>query len=211
MKLRKPWQLRIAGRVGATTLRALGATWRGPHRGIEFAGPGFYVFLHAHILPAVHACRDRPSVAALISTHRDGELIARVCGHMGFELIRGSSTRGGARAALEIVRSCRDKTILVTPDGPRGPRGKVEPGFIQLAGLTGLPIRVMSFAASRARRLNSWDRFLIPKVFARIRGNLGEPIVVPKRVDAATAAHLAAELSRTMLEAELATERELSS
>ncbi|MFO1054166.1 MAG: lysophospholipid acyltransferase family protein [Planctomycetota bacterium] len=210
MKLRRPWQQRLAGRIGSIVLRLLAFTWRGRSRLRDLEEPGLYLSLHAHILFIALCGRDL-GFAAMISTHRDGELIAQTVQRLGFTLVRGSSTRGGAAAALGVLRGCRDKVTMITPDGPRGPRGKVEPGLIQLAGLAGLPIRILSFAASRARKLSSWDRFVVPMPFARIHYTLSEPIVVPKRIDDSARDALVAELSRRLLEAEQAAERDLAS
>lgn len=210
MKLRRPWQQRLAGRIGSIVLRLLAFTWRGRSRLRDLKEPGLYLSLHAHIL-FIALCGRNLGFAAMVSTHRDGELIAQILQRLGFSLVRGSSTRGGAVAALGVLRGCRDKVTMITPDGPRGPRGKVEPGLIQLAGLSGLPIRILSFAASPARKLSSWDRFVVPMPFARIHYTLSEPIVVPKRIDDDARDALVADLSRRLLEAEQAAERDLAS
>ncbi|MCC6782465.1 MAG: lysophospholipid acyltransferase family protein [Planctomycetes bacterium] len=201
MKIRKPWQFALIGRLGAMVIRLLGATWRGRTRRVTIEQPGFYVMLHANILMFAWGFRDR-DVAALVSSHRDGEAIARVMQRLGFHTVRGSSTRGGARAALELLRTCRGRRTIVTPDGPRGPRGKVEDGLIQLASLSGLPLWPVSFAAARAKYLRTWDRFAIPLPFSRVHAVLGEPIHVPRGIDKQRCAELAQELSQRLLDGE---------
>jgi len=209
VKLRKPWQFRLVGRIGSLAIRALGATWRGRTRIVEPPEPGLYLVLHAHILFFVHGYRGR-GYTTLISTHRDGEVIARIVSPLGFKIVRGSSTRGGVQAARELLRGCQGQILMVTPDGPRGPRGKVETGLLQIAARAGLPVRTLGFAASRARKLASWDRFVVPKAFCRVHAVLGEPVHIPRDADAATIEALAAEFSRRLLETELAAERGLA-
>ncbi|MBK8980547.1 MAG: lysophospholipid acyltransferase family protein [Planctomycetes bacterium] len=209
MKLRKPWQQRAVGRVGNVFLRGLGATWRIRNRITYPPAPGVYVFLHGNILMSAYVHRDI-GVPILISTHRDGELIAQVARRLGFDPVRGSSTRGGAGAVRELLKKRDHGAVAVTPDGPRGPRASVKPGLVQLAGLLGWPIRTMGFAASRARRLSSWDRFAIPKPFARVACVPGEAIEVPSGADAATCEALAARVSTALLAADELAEKELA-
>ena len=95
-----------------------------------------------------------PRVIILISAHRDGELIARILGWFGFGAVRGSTTRGGSRALRQLVRAGRaGADLVVTPDGPRGPRCHAQAGVIELAKLTGLPIFPITFAASKKKSL----------------------------------------------------------
>ncbi|HEY3196784.1 MAG TPA: lysophospholipid acyltransferase family protein [Nitrospirales bacterium] len=97
-----------------------------------------------------------PGVKILISAHRDGELIARILRWFGFGTVRGSTTRGGSRALRELVRAGRAGTdLVVTPDGPRGPRRHAQGGVIELAKLTGLPILPITFAASKKNSLGA--------------------------------------------------------
>ena len=145
----------------------------------------------------------------LISQHGDGEIIASIIARFGHSSVRGSSTRGGARALRELIalgRSGRD--LVVTPDGPQGPRQVAKLGVVQLAKTTGLPIFPIVFACSRKKVFQSWDRFVLPKPFARGLFLYGEPITVPRHADDAAleAARLAVEaaLNRLTDEAESA-------
>lgn len=105
----------------------------------------------------------------LISSHRDGAFIADTMHLIGIKTVRGSSTRGGARAMLEMVRKSRDMgcDLGITPDGPKGPREMVQAGTVQLAMKTGLPILPICYATKRHRRAGSWDRFYIPLPFTQ--------------------------------------------
>ena len=118
-------------------------------------------------------------VVILISQHRDGEYISRIARALGFQVIRGSATRGGVRALRQIIRALKEGlNLVITPDGPKGPRAKVKSGVIEIARLTGAPIVPVSFSAVRRRFLKSWDGFLLPLPFSRAVYIWGEPIYV---------------------------------
>lgn len=120
------------------------------------------------MLPLIWFWRGR-GVRALISTHADGEIIARIVARIGYETSRGSTTRDGARALRDLMGALRDgKTIAVTPDGPRGPRHVFAAGVLLAARRTGAPIVLGRAVVDRAWVLRSWDRFIVPKPFARI-------------------------------------------
>ena len=92
----------------------------------------------------------------------------------------GSTTRGGVAALKAMIREIRSgRDVAFTPDGPRGPRFRVQPGIVQAAASTGVPILPVGYAVSRVKRLRSWDRFTIPKPFGRAIVLRGEPIEVP--------------------------------
>jgi lysophospholipid acyltransferase (LPLAT)-like uncharacterized protein len=130
--------------------------------------PVIVVFWHGEILPIAWVHR-RHGIAPLISTHRDGELIARVVTSLGYRTVRGSTSRGGARALLEMSRLLREgRSVAITPDGPRGPRHHFSSGALILAQRTGRPIIAFKASASRAWRMRSWDRHLVPKPFATV-------------------------------------------
>lgn len=114
--------------------------------------------------------------AGLISASRDGDLIADVTHRFGFDVVRGSSSRMGASALLElgeVLASGRD--VLITPDGPRGPAYELGPGIIFLAQKTRSPIVPVNMEYSSCWRVKSWDRFIIPKPFSRVRVIIGRP------------------------------------
>ncbi len=138
--------------------------------------PYILSFWHARILMMPYAYRGWDG-AMLISEHRDGAFIADAVELMGISSSRGSSTRGGARALLEMVRMARQgRPLGITPDGPKGPREVVQPGTVQLAKKSGLPLRAVCYATRRHWRANSWDRFYIPKPFTRGVFVIGEPV-----------------------------------
>jgi lysophospholipid acyltransferase (LPLAT)-like uncharacterized protein len=171
--------------IGTMFLRVLASTWR-----VRFANaevrkaldddrqPFIYVLWHGELLPLLWAHRDR-GVAVMISEHSDGEIIARVAQSLGYRTVRGSTSRGAARALLGACREIESGVNLaVTPDGPRGPAHSVAPGAAIIAQRTDAPLLPVSATASSAWRLKSWDRFMIPRPFARITVGYGDPIFV---------------------------------
>jgi lysophospholipid acyltransferase (LPLAT)-like uncharacterized protein len=161
--------------VGSWIIRAIGVTWRvrmidaGPIDRIRHEGqPVALLLWHGQLLPLLYVMRFQ-SIACLISTHKDGELIAQIARRLGCKLIRGSSSRGADRALLGLVRALRDGfTVAVTPDGPRGPYHTFAPGALVAAHRAEAPVVAFGVHASRAWYLSSWDRFMIPKPFARV-------------------------------------------
>ena len=142
-----------------------------------------FAFWHSRLFLMPFAGRGR-NVAVLISQHRDGELISRTLRSFGFDSVRGSTTRGG-RSALrrmpELLR--RGLDVGITPDGPKGPPNRVQPGAVQLARLSGRPVIPIAFSSSRPRRFNSWDRFQVPRLFSRGVFVWGAPLWVEKKDD----------------------------
>ncbi len=139
---------------------------------------------HENILPGVFV-GAQSGLRALISQSRDGDLITQFVQGFQLEAIRGSSTRGAVRAIREMVRSCDKHSILITPDGPRGPRRVFQPGAVYLASRTGLPLVPLSMALSATYRLPSWDRMAIPKPFSHCLMISGHPLHVPDDLDVA--------------------------
>lgn len=185
--------------IGSWIIRLLGVTWRvrmidaGPIDRIRHDGqPVALLLWHGQLLPLLYVMRFQ-SIACLISTHKDGELIAQVARRLGCKLIRGSSSRGADRALLGLVRTLRDGfTVAVTPDGPRGPYRTFAPGALVAAHRAEAPVVAFGVHASRAWYLRSWDQFMIPKPFARLTIVFDSPLPVPGESarDAADAAPL---------------------
>lgn len=137
-----------------------------------------FAFWHGRLLMMPFAYPGIP-LATLISQHRDGEYISRIAVVFGSRVIRGSATRGGVRAFKQMILALKEGfNLVITPDGPRGPRAKVKSGVIELAKLTGAPIVPVTFSAARRRFLKSWDAFLIPLPFSRAVYIWGDPIYV---------------------------------
>jgi len=177
----------MAGTLGAALVSGLLATTRveriGEENLIPFrrrGTPVIFVFWHGSLLPLVHYHRHE-GIVVLVSEHSDGEHIARILSRRGFDTVRGSSTRGGARGLRALVRAARaGKDLALTPDGPRGPRCEFKPGALAAARLTGLPVIPLAVTATPCWSLGSWDRFLVPKPFARVRIEYLPPRVVAR-------------------------------
>lgn len=138
-------------------------------------------FWHRHLLLMPYGYRGR-RISVLISQSRDGELIARTVGRLGIDASRGSTTRGGLAGMRSLLRKAEEGYDLAfTPDGPKGPAGVVQPGVILAAAATGWPILPVAMAASRCRRLRSWDRFVVPLPLSRVHFAYGEPLRVARR------------------------------
>jgi lysophospholipid acyltransferase (LPLAT)-like uncharacterized protein len=128
--------------------------------------------------------------AGLISASRDGDLIAPLIERFGFQVVRGSSSRLGASATLElagVLNSGRD--VLMTPDGPRGPVYELGPGIIFLAQKSGARIQPINMEFSSCWRVNSWDRFILPRPFSKVRVIFGplhrvESTITPEQFEA---------------------------
>jgi len=122
------------------------------------------------ISPQVYrAFRHHQATAAIISQHFNGELIARVLGFFRIKGLRGSSKRGAKSVLLHAIKAIKaGETIMITPDGPRGPRHTMSDGAVALALRSKLPIMVVNYQPNRYWELGSWDRFMIPKPFATL-------------------------------------------
>jgi lysophospholipid acyltransferase (LPLAT)-like uncharacterized protein len=136
-------------------------------------------FWHGRILPATFYFRRR-GIVVITSENFDGEWIARIIERFGYGTARGSTTRGGPRAMVQLVRAMKaGKPAGFTLDGPRGPARVAQPGAVWLAGATGNPILPFHLEAARAWTLGSWDRTQIPKPFTNVSLVIGEPIDIP--------------------------------
>lgn len=148
------------------------------------------VYWHQHQLFCVkHLLSLRAAgvkLGFLISPSVDGELGAMIVRWLGGEVIRGSSSHTGARALRDYYQALAHDAVspAITPDGPRGPAWKCKPGAILLAQMSQRPIIPMAYAASRAWKIK-WDLFVIPKPFSRVAIAVGEPVYIPKGLDAA--------------------------
>lgn len=138
----------------------------------EPRGPFIIAVWHNRILGLTTAGLHRTGIVpmtVLTSPSRDGEVLAQALGKLGLTAVRGSSSKRAAAGLIEAIRTFRaGRTMIVTPDGPRGPRYVLSPGVITLARKTGAPVLAVHVHFSRAWRLKTWDRFFVPLPFSRI-------------------------------------------
>ncbi len=138
---------------------------------------------HNQIFSATWFFRQE-GIAVITSRHFDGEYIARIIERFGFKAVRGSSTRGGARAVLEVRKHVAEgRMIGIMVDGPKGPRYQAKPGILFLSRITGAPVVPFHIEVEKRWELNSWDRFRIPKPFSRAVMRIGNPIWVTSPED----------------------------
>ncbi|TAJ02405.1 MAG: DUF374 domain-containing protein [Planctomycetota bacterium] len=201
--------------LAPATLGVLARSWRFTVLDAEreracVDAPGrLYALWHGRMLLGLEHHRDR-SHAVLVSHSDDGALVKPLLLKFGFQVIRGSSSRGGARALREMLGELREGgTVVVTPDGPRGPRHAVNPGLAWMARATGFPILPIGFATDSAWRLSSWDAFTIPRPRARVAMAYGEPIRVPRSASEADLVAATEQLRVRLLAAEVRAAREL--
>lgn len=194
---RKRWQAIAIAAVATPIIRALSRTWRLEVTGAEHlaaldrAGrPPIIAFWHGRILPGMIHFRDR-GIVVITSENFDGEWIARIIRRFGFGTARGSSSRGGVKALVQLRRElAAGRGVAFTVDGPKGPRHVAQPGVVWLARATGHPILPFHAEADRHWTLGSWDRTQIPRPFATIRLHIAPPMAVAsdRDVDDALAA-----------------------
>ncbi len=172
-------------------------------------GPFIIAMWHGR-LAMLHLLRfgEQPLIA-LISGHRDGQLISKCAWHYNIQTVTGSSSRGGIGAARKLIRLARaGHSLFITPDGPRGPRRRVNESILDLSLLTGLPILAAAISTSSGKELATWDRFLVPVPFSRIAVRWGEPFRAGCGDDASvTITRLEAELNALQQSADRAVGR----
>ena len=187
----------LAPSLAATTVRMLGATLRMTITGTEALAPLWaarhpliYTVWHGRILmtPWINERLRRSDGArpatVLASRSRDGELVARYVCRFGLSVVRGSSSWGGAVALRALAAALEGgHDVVIVPDGPRGPSGRLQPGVVALAALTHAPIVPLAFSARPARRLPTWDGFLVPAPFARAAATFGAPLAIARTAD----------------------------
>lgn len=144
--------------------------------------PVIYTFWHRNLIYCTLQRAGDP-VVVMISSSKDGELIAGPVAELGFIPVRGSSTRQGSEALKGMLRWARTNPLAITPDGPKGPVGTIHPGLWQIAILAKIPVVGVACDASREWIFNSWDRFRFPKPFAKVRMRYSEPINLSSRDD----------------------------
>ena len=171
--------------LAGPVIKALARSWRittvneERWRSIVEAGrPHVFLAWHEALLPLLWHHRSQ-AITLVVSEARDGQYLVDFTSSLGYGAVRGSSTRGAARALLGAVRELQaGGTVAFAPDGPLGPRRELKPGAIAAAQRGGAVVVPVHAEASRAWRLSSWDRFLIPKPAARVRIIYGRPFEI---------------------------------
>ena len=183
---RKRAEVATIAALGYPFLRALGSTWKWKVSGAEHVEAitarglhPIHSFWHGRIFPATIYFRRR-GIVVITSENYDGEWIARIIQKFGYGTARGSTSRGGPKALLQLVRDVKSRGVAFTLDGPRGPAEVAQPGAVWLAKATGNPLLPFHAEAASSWTLRSWDRTLIPKPFTTVAMAIGEPLYVPR-------------------------------
>jgi lysophospholipid acyltransferase (LPLAT)-like uncharacterized protein len=188
------WHQRVAAWLIFACIRTIGMTlrcrWNGPSERLNdiLSGPAIYCVWHNRLALCMIAYWDfankrngTPGMAAMVSASKDGGFLAAILECFKVEPVRGSSSRRGPQALLELTTwAQRGYDLAITPDGPRGPCYVVQDGVMSLAQLTGLPIVPFSYNLDWKIRVKSWDRFIIPLPFSRCEMTYAQPIHVPR-------------------------------
>lgn len=181
--------------------RAIGATLRIEARGLSAPAAGQGRVLagwHGRTFAAANFFRGQ-GVYTIISQSKDGDMQDRIFRWFGFRTIRGSTGRGGVKALRESIAVLSEgATMAFTPDGPRGPSQVVQPGIVAMAKRSGAALVPVGVSADRRWLAPTWDRYMVPKPFARCLMVFGEPILVAEDADEA-----AMEAARARLESEM--------
>jgi lysophospholipid acyltransferase (LPLAT)-like uncharacterized protein len=173
----------VAGFLGPLIVRALGATWRvrvvGADSVTEAHASGrrvIHAFWHGQLLGLEYAYRGT-GICVLSSWHRDGEISARLMTALGYDVVRGSTSRGPARGLVLMLSKLREgHDLAVTPDGPRGPARVVKPGIFYLSDRSGAPVVPVAVWSRPSKTLGSWDGFTVPLPFAKVVILHGRPM-----------------------------------
>jgi lysophospholipid acyltransferase (LPLAT)-like uncharacterized protein len=185
-------------RLARATMRL---RWHGRETALPADGrPVIYCFWHAQLamMPWVQI---RPPSVVPISRSTDGDLTVDIFSRLEVEAVRGSTSRGGSSAVRGMLRAARaGQDMAITPDGPRGPAGVVQPGAAWLSQATGCPLLPVAFAARPALYIGSWDRMIFPLPFARGAFAYGERLQVPRDADERQLSAATSELERRLHE-----------
>jgi hypothetical protein len=181
--------------------RSLRIKWVGEEN-LKLAGGKnvIYAFWHGRILILVFSHRRR-KIHILISQHRDGEIIAQIVKRLGSVPVRGSTTKGGAQAILELLsKTDSGFDFAITPDGPKGPKFELKPGVIYIAQKTGMPVVPLTCSAKKRWELKSWDSFLIPKPFSKAVIILGNPVFISAELSEEKLEEKRVEIEKNLIE-----------
>lgn len=173
--------------------------------------PFIAAFWHGRLAMLPFLWRWNTPFYMLLSEHGDGRFISKIIQHRKIKSIYGSSTRGGAQAALLCVRELkRGHCMGITPDGPKGPRHKASDGLIHIARLSDAPVIPVSYSLKRHKFLKTWDRFLVPLPFTHGIFVIGEPITVSQDKSPDALNHTKEQLTQSLLTVETKADHFLS-
>ncbi len=160
--------MRIIIRIGLYLLYFISLTWRVRVLGTIDHKPKVLAFWHGKMLPVWFYFRKYKNKAGVVSNSKDGQVLSDYLKILRFKLIRGSSSKGGKQVIERAILHAKDSTILITPDGPRGPNEKMKIGAVLISHRGKVPLQLCSVDIRWSIKLNSWDKFEIPLPFSPI-------------------------------------------
>lgn len=182
---------KLAGFISAMTIRCWMSTLdyravfydpRTDPASPDCGGRAIYILWHETMLIPIHL-RGHCGMTMLVSQHRDAEALTNAGYYLGHSTVRGSTHKGGMSALRKLFREGTRRHLVITPDGPRGPRRKLAQGPVYLASKLGLPLVCLGLGYDRPWRMNSWDRFAVPRPFSRARAIVSPYIQIPPGID----------------------------
>lgn len=160
----------------------LGKTLRYNLRNKAPEGKVIYAFWHRNMLPLLYLHR-RQGIVILISSSKDGELIAAPAHVLGYNTARGSSRRGGSAAVKKMIKLNKDYCLAVTPDGPKGPAQNIKDGLLYISYFTKNPIIPVAVDIQKEKVFKSWDKFRLPFFFSRVNITYGKPLQISNKLE----------------------------
>ncbi len=171
----------IKNKFAAFIINLLSKTWRIKING-EFPGkPAIIAFWHGFMLPAWKVFEDKGPFG-VVSLSKDGQLLSSLLTKWGFRLIRGSSSKGGKEVLGEILAAAGNNYVLITPDGPHGPRYQMKAGAVVASHKSGVPLYLCGIKIKNAKTFKkSWDHFVLPLPFSSIEINFSHSLKIPEK------------------------------
>lgn len=201
------WYGPLARVSAPAVLRLLVNSWRfvelDPRSGsagppVRRAMDDIYALWHQQLLMLMLRHRDE-QIAVMISQSSDGDLATPIVERLGFEVIRGSSSRGGSRGIAGMVEAAHaGHSLALTVDGPGGPARRCKPGAVLIASRAGVPLVPTVAIPAAGRALNSWDRFLVPRPGSKVYVTYGDPLSIPEGLSAREVAEWQTRVDREM-------------
>lgn len=208
LEIRGTRKQRIIGKIAGWAIRIMGWTLRYKIVGLEqldgkYSGrPVIYALWHNRIFAMPYT---RPKMAkgrelvVLTSASKDGAILENAVAVFDIGSVRGSSSRRGAAALVALRKKVKaGASICITPDGPRGPRQKIQPGIVKLAQASGAPILAINVEFSRCKQMKTWDQFRVPLPFSKVYVKIEDGIDIPRDIDQATFEQHVSDLEQLM-------------
>ncbi len=200
------WAQKAVSFLAASYLRFVRATgswevrnWENIQRLLDADQPVILCFWHSRLIANAFGWKSDKALHMLSTPHRDGKLAAMTYNRLGVKTVWGSTRKGGSGAVRGLLKVLKGGGVIaITPDGPRGPRQRMNKSAIDIARMAGATLVPITNTMTRAKMLNTWDQMLVPLPFAKGLFVVGEPLAVPKRADDAVYEEIRIEMERRL-------------